>query len=971
MPGEPIPFIEAINGHFARVSVGDRWGAPWSTVWFRLQGNVPEEWFASDGHVPPGIQFEILVDLGFHSMRPGGQSEALVYTSSGDMVKALEPRNNYIPLDDSRSFEFLVEASAIPDILGPVADWQPTSMGDHATAGVEPLYVLKQFDLVVRDTEVWELAQDIRAARGLMHSLPPSSTRRARLLQALDNMLDAVDPAHVGADVARGRQALTAVLAEPAPATSHKIIAVGHAHIDSVWLWPTRETIRKCARTFSNVLRLMDEYPEFIFACSSAQQFCWIRDFYPPLFERIKARVADGRFVPVGGMWVESDTNLPGGESMARQFIEGKKFFLDEFGIEPKEVWLPDSFGYSAALPQIARLAGAKWFLTQKISWNQINPMPHHTFQWEGIDGTRVFTHFPPIDTYIAELTGEELHHAESNFREKRMATLSLAPFGWGDGGGGPTREHLAAARRTRSLEGSPRVEIARPDEFFEAAQLEYPDPPVWSGELYLETHRGTYTSHARIKRGNRQSERLLHEAELWSTAASLYANLAYPYDKLEECWRIVLLQQFHDVLPGSSIAWVNHEAERNYERVAEMLDLIITGALDALVGEGGQQFIANAAPFARDSVAAFSVGIATRQGAPSTIEEVGGRYLLDNGLIAAIVDERGCLASLRDLASGREAIAPGAAGNLLQLHRDTPNKWDAWDLDEFYRRTVQNLDSPARLEIVASNDGSAGLVIYREFGSSSVKQRVALAPGSAAVDIETRVDWRERDRLLKQAFPFDVHADRFASEIQFGYIERPTHVNTSWDAARFETVAQRWIRVGEPGYGVVIANDSTYGHDVRRTVREDGGTTTMVRLSLLRSPRFPDPETDQGEHVFRISVRPAASIVNAVEEGYRRNLEPRQIRGERQVPPLVTSSNPGVVVETIKLAEDRSGDVIVRLYESTGGRIRTSISWGFATDGIAHTDLLERPLESFDDAGEAIELTFRPFEIRTLRARR
>jgi Alpha-mannosidase len=450
-------------------------------------------------------------------------------------------------------------------------------------------------DVALLDVPVWELAQDFWTLSGLLAELPADLPRRAEVLRALERAVDAVDPDDVSGTAALGRAELAGVLASPAHASAHRIHAVGHAHIDTAWLWPVRETVRKVARTFASVLALMDEDPDFVFAASSAQQYAWLQEHYPGLFERVRARVSEGRFVPVGGMWVESDTNMPGGEALARQFVAGKRFFLDELDVEPREVWLPDSFGYSAALPQIIAAAGCRWFLTQKISWNETNEMPHHTFGWEGIDGTQVFTHFPPVDTYNAQLSGAELARAQRRYAEKGRANTSLVPFGWGDGGGGPTREMLAAAARTRDLEGSPTVRMTTPEAFFRAAQEEYPRPPVWSGELYLEFHRGTYTSQARTKRGNRRSEHLLREAELWAATAAVRAGAPYPAEALARCWRTVLLQQFHDILPGTSIAWVHREAERAYAAVAAELEGIIEGALAVLTGAGERAVSCNA----------------------------------------------------------------------------------------------------------------------------------------------------------------------------------------------------------------------------------------------------------------------------------------------------------------------------------------------------------------------------------------
>jgi alpha-mannosidase len=978
-PGEPVSLEHALAQRFTPTGPGDLWGPAWSTTWLHLTGRVPEGWGGE------GADLEVLVDLGYTDELPGFQCEGLAWLPGGEIVKALNPRNQYVPLaalGGGPELDFYVEAAANPDVA---QGWtfQPTGLGERATAGPEPLYRLGPLLLAERDVAVWELVQDVHSIRGLMHELTMDRPRRYEILRALERMCDVMDPDDVPGTAAAGREALTGVLAAPATASSLRLVATGHAHIDSAWLWPVRETMRKCARTFSNVVSLMDADPEFTFSCSSAQQLAWIKQLYPDLFERIKEKVAEGRFVPVGGMWVEADGNMPGGEAMARQFIEGKHFFLEEFGVECEECWLPDSFGYSAALPQIVRSAGARYFLTQKTSWNQVNRLPHHSFYWEGIDGSRVFTHFPPTDNYNSDLAASELAYAERNFREKGRATLGLVPFGYGDGGGGPTREMLAAAHRARDLEGSPRVELGRPSEFFAAAEAEYRDAPVWTGEMYLELHRGTYTTQAGTKRGNRRCEHLLREAELWCATATVRADAPYPATDLRRLWQTVLLQQFHDILPGSAIAWVHHDAERNYAAVEAELEQIIAKAALAVVGEGSTPLLLNAAPQARAGVPALGAGVVVppQRGAGVTEHTTPGgrRWVLDNGLVRAEVDERGLLVSLRDAASGREAIAPGEPGNLLELHRDTPNEWDAWDIDVFYRRVATRLDEASSVTVLPGADREAAIEVRRVFGDSSVTQRLVLAPGSPSLRIETAVDWHEREKLLKLGFPFDLRAERSASEIQFGHVFRPIATNTSWDWARFETCAHRWVHVGEGSFGVAVTNSSSYGHDVTRTVRADGGTTTLVRVSLLRSPRYPDPETDQGRHEFTVTVRPGAGIPDAIEEGYRTNLEPRILNGARTVAPLVVVDHPGVVVEAVKLAEDGSGDVVVRLYESRGERAEAKVVPGFPVKGVDSVDLLERPWPSGEAAAAHVEsgpdgsaaMALRPFQLVTLRFRK
>ena len=969
VPDEPVPALEAMRQEFRPQEHGAPWGKPWGTKWLRLQGEVPESWGTE-----PDTTVEVVVDLGFTIETPGFQCEGIAWRPDGTIIKAVSPRNQYIPLKllgGGMAVDFYVEAAANPDVA---QGWTfaATPYGDKSTAGTAPQYRLGPIAIAELNQTVWELQQDVWTLAGLMEQLPLELPRRHEILRALERMMDVMDPDDVAGTAAAGRDALAGVLARPAYASAHQLVATGHAHIDSAWLWPVRETMRKCARTFSNVVSLMDENPDFVFSCSSAQQLAWIKEFYPELFSRIREKVRSGQFVPVGGMWVESDTNMPGGEAMARQFVEGKSFFLAEFGIECREAWLPDSFGYSAALPQIVKSAGSRWFLTQKISWNQTNRMPHHTFNWEGIDGTRLFTHFPPVDTYNSELSARELAHAERNYRDHGRGTVSLVPFGYGDGGGGPTREMLAAAARTANLEGSPKVRIGSAESFFQQAEEDYPALPVWVGEMYLELHRGTYTSQARTKKGNRRSEHLLREAELWCATAAVRTNgaYAYPAAELKRLWRLVLLQQFHDILPGSSIAWVHQDAERNYQAIETALETLIGQAAAAVLGPGERQFLLNAAPHPRDGVPALAAAEpATHPEAVRATADSGG-YILDNGIIRAVLDADGLLTSLVDYASGREAIAPGERGNLLELHRDTPNEWDAWDIDEFYRRNVTALATALSVSL-EEHGGAAVVVVERLAGSSPLTQRITLEPGSPSLSITTAVDWQEREKLLKLGFALDVRADRSAAETQFGHVFRPTHTNTSWEAAKFEICAHRWIHVAEPGYGVAVSNASTYGHDVGRSVRaSDGGTTTTVRLSLLRAPKFPDPEADRGDHELTVTIRPGADIADAVQEGYRTNLAPRLVRGASPVEPLVAVSNPGMVIEAVKLAEDGSGDVIVRLYESLGQRSAGRITANFEVETIQPVDLLERDVPApgvhADETGTTLHL--RPFQLVTLR---
>jgi alpha-mannosidase len=816
-------------------------------------------------------------------------------------------------------------------------------------------------DLAVFEADVHELALDVEVLLELQEQLPESSPRRMRILQALDDALDRLDLQRIPETAADARTALADVLASPAEASAHEISAVGHAHIDSAWLWPVRETIRKVARTTSTMTELIGEEDDFLYGMSSAQQYAWIKEHRPEVYEKVKAAVAAGRFLPLGGMWVESDTVMPTGEALARQFLYGQRFFEAEFGVRSKGVWLPDSFGYSPALPQLMRRAGFEWFFTQKISWNQVNKFPHHTFEWEGIDGSRMFTHFPPMDTYNSQLSGEEVAKASRQFRESRVASGSIAPTGWGDGGGGTTREMTGKARRLANLEGSARVTWEHPDAFFERAQAELPKPPVWVGELYLELHRATLTSQHKTKQGNRLTEHLLIEAEMWWATASARTGAVYPYDDIDELWKQVLLQQFHDILPGTSIAWVHREAAEQYARVAEAATALIERAQAILAGDGAERVVFNASPFARDGVPALGAAVAERPGDAVSVVEREGGWELSNALVRVFVTGEGLITSAVDIATGREAIAPGRAANLMQVHQDFPNMWDAWDVDRFYRNRVTDLTDVESVS-VSLEDGSAVVSVVRAFSSSRATQTITLAPGSRTLEFAQATDWHEAEKFLKLAFPLAIQAEHTAAETQFGYAKRVTHTNTSWEAAKFETSMHRYVHVEEPGFGASLTTDSTYGFDVTRESDPDDGVTTTVRLSLLRAPRFPDPETDQGEQTHRYGFVIGSGIEDATEQGIALNLPARERTGT-PVAPLVNATD-GILVSGVKMAADRSGDLVVRIYEPYGRRVTGAIAVDAPVGRVRESSLIEDPQELADLS--SVEL--RPFEVRTYR---
>lgn len=981
LPGEPIPPADGLALAMEPYELGTPWGPAWGTTWFRLTGTVPAEW--------AGRTVEAVLDLGFDSSMPGFQAEALVYRPDGTTVKSINPRNQYVPVADAASggerVELFLEAASNPVLLGHDM-FRQTQEGDVRTSSPRPLYATRRLDLAVFEAEVHALALDVEVLLELQAELP-TGPRRMRVLQALDDALDLLDLQRIPETAAAARAALADVLASPAEPSAHEISAVGHAHIDSAWLWPVRETIRKVARTTSSMADLIDRTDDFVYGMSSAQQYAWVKEHRPEVWERVKEAVAKGRFLPLGGMWVESDTVMPSGEALVRQFSQGQRFFEREFGLRSHGVWLPDSFGYSPALPQLVRRAGFDWFFTQKISWNQVNVFPHHTFWWEGIDGSRVLTHFPPMDTYNSQLSGEELSKATRQFRESRHATGSIAPVGYGDGGGGTTREMTGRAQRLADLEGSAKVRWEHPDAFFERARAQLDaakpgDSAVWVGELYLELHRATLTSQHKTKQGNRRNEQLLVEAEAWATAASARTGADYPYDELDDLWQQVLLMQFHDILPGTSVAWVHREAVERHAVVTAGAQEIIERSLRALVGEGDVALRANPAAFAQAGVPALGVGPALGPTAPaSTLTELdGGGYVLANDLVRITLDAAGHVTSAVDLTTGREAVAPGRDANVLQLHQDFPNKWDAWDVDRFYRNSVTDLREAEKVS-AAVEDGVAVVRVHRVFSASSLDQVLTLAPGSRTLEVTMATDWHETEKFLKVAFPLDVRAEHVAAETQFGFHNRVTHTNTSWEAAKFETSMHRWVLAQEPGFGVGLVNDSVYGYDVTREVSDDGvapaagapDVTTTVRLSLLRAPRFPDPQTDQGVQTHRYGLVVGVDTAAATEAGATFGARPRELRGASAVEPLVGVTG-GVTLSAVKLADDRSGDLVVRVYEALGRRASGTVTVAVPVAGARAVSLIE---DDIDDgtAGAPVPVTdgavtvdLAPFEVRTLR---
>lgn len=1041
--GEPLPPEQASTLTFTPFQLGSQWGGAWSTAWFKGTGRVPEEF---DGrHVVARI------DLGYRG-EPGFGAEALVFDHSSGSVaprQGINPKHNTVEISTTAragdGVELLVEAAANPAPREGPLEW-PLLMPDYDGA---PLYRLSRFDLAVVDDQMVEVLYDWTILTELIDELGLENRRSAEILHVLDRVARNVDLQDLASTVVDQRHQWVPLLERGSPEGAHRVTAVGHAHIDSAWLWPLRETRRKCARTFSSALRLMEEEPDYVFVCSQAQQHAWMEEQYPLLFGQMREAVASGQLEPVGSMWVEPDTNLPSGESLVRQLAVGKRFFLDRYGIETIDCWLPDAFGYSGNLPQILRSANVSRFLTQKLSWNEINAFPHHTFWWEGIDGSRVLAHCPPTDTYNGELTVGQLMAGEARFAQHGISERSLYAYGYGDGGGGPTKEMLERARRMRDLDPLPAVRLGTARSFFDDLEEEIslaeerdrlaapasaptahaPGPgglPIWAGELYLERHRGVQTTQARGKLGNRRSENLLREAELWAAVALEEAAAAEAARRLERAWQLVLLHQFHDILPGSSIHWVHDDSQAAYGEVAELAEEVIAEAAGELAGKLadtgvasakslGAVLVLNAGSRRREDVAEADLASLGIVGTPRAAmgpegdllpvqQAPGGRllfparvpgpgwariefvetearanaldhparaegYTLSNGLISVNLDDDGLVTSIHDIVRDREAVQPGKRANVLQLHHDLPNHFDAWDVDQNTFERAVDQTAAESVEVVEAGPVRAAIRVTRRLGHhSTLTQEIRLSAGATRVEFVTEVDWQERHRFLKVAFPLDVRSPHATYEIQFGHVERPTHANTSWDAAKFEVPAQRWAVLSEPGFGVALINDCKHGYDVRQNV---------MRLSLLRGPGWPDPEADAGQHRFSYAIAPFGAELGPGEvtaEAEAFNLPLRVVAGGVGTTSSLPASGAALQVEgatlsAVKRAWDGSGDLVVRLYDHLGSHHHALLR-GFQSDAVSRVDSLERHLSDVEVTDGEVRLELRPFELVTLRFR-
>ena len=886
---------------------------------------------------------------------------------------------------------------------------------------------LVQIDLPTR-----AFVAQVRVALGVAQAINEDDPARARILNALDaafKVLDTREPLDVAfyASLAPAKACLDAGLKEAGPAKEVTITATGHAHIDVAWLWPLAQTRKKAARTFQNALNLLERYPQFHFSQSQPQLYEFVRQDFPDLFKQIQQQAAAGRWEVLGGMWLEADCNLTGAESLARQFLLGRSYFAKYFGAnaESPVLWLPDAFGFCWSLPQLIRQAGLKYFFTIKMSWNQYNRLPYDSFWWQGLDGSRVLAHFsttPSVGnewkaaTYNAEVEPAQVLATWKRFQQKELHANLLMAYGFGDGGGGPTREMVENLQVLSDFPAAPRLRSGSVAEFFETLEAQDGGQlPTWNGELYLELHRGTYTTQSRSKRANRKSEFALHDAEFLAAAAALRnGECVYPHEELNRDWQLVCLNQFHDILPGSSVEQVYAESQAQYTEVQQSAHAIcenafkqITASLSSTLKQdaGPGIWIANPSSFAREDLVFWPGQLAEGRhfihpdGSAVLCQPAGkGVWLspgrvpaygllglkLESGEATALAQSKvnisedhleneflrvqfnaaGDIISIFDKKNEREILPDGGIANQFQAFEDRPIYWDAWDLDRAYDDKQWLSDAAERVSVVEAGPLRATLEIRRRILHSEYTQRVSLSYNSACLDFSTTIQWREKHILLKAAFPVDVMATQATYEIQWGNLQRPTHENTSWDWARFETCAHKWVDLSEGDYGVSLLNDCKYGHDIHGQV---------IRLSLLRSPTEPDAHADEGEHTFAYSLLPHSGgwDERTVAAAYALNdpclTTPMTAAPSQLEFSLLSVDQPNVVIETVKQAEDGRG-LIVRLYENQRRHRQVTLHSGFRLQQAWRTDLLEATQAEFAVSENTVQFDLHPYEIVTLR---
>ena len=884
-----------------------------------------------------------------------------------------------------------------------------------------------EFNLIVDlreiDPEIQGLYYDLAVPLQAFPRLEPDGKPRRDLERVLNDAVNLLDLRHpydgnFYQSVSEARAFLKQALYTDLAGDDDVIATcIGHTHIDVAWWWTVAQTREKVCRSFATVLKLMEEYPDYKFMSSQPQLYYFLKERYPELYEQIKKRVAEGRWEPEGGMWVEADCNLTSGESLVRQFLYGKRFFKEEFGVDNRILWLPDVFGYSGALPQIMAKCGIDYFMTTKLAWNQFNKMPYDTFRWRGIDGTEILTHLITtlgvgqdekdfFTTYNGMLHPDAILGGWHRYQQKDINNDILISYGYGDGGGGPTREMLeTSSRMDKGIEGVPKVRQAFARTYFDELKERVEGNkrlPTWEGELYFEYHRGTYTSMARNKRSNRKAELHMMDLELLGVLAD--PKVAYPDAELDGLWHGILINQFHDILPGSSIHEVYEVTKKEYEEMEAQISVLTDERVRALIREGEGVTVLNTTGFERDDVVELGDCDAealldengsvypvqqTRKGAVAFVKDLPSKgyktfgkvsageekrpfclspdsHALETPFYQVVFDKNGCIGQIYDKENDRNVLKPGEAGNLMRVYEDKPIYYDNWDVDIYYTEKFWDVTDLRGFSWVEMGPVRATLRLERQFSHSTITQEIHFYADLRRIDFETTVDWKEHQSLLKVHFPVDVHTDEATFEIQYGNVTRKTHRNTSWDKARFESCGQKWMDVSEGHYGVSLLNDCKYGHSVK---------DSCIGLTLIKSGTEPNPTTDQEMHFFTYSLYPHAETWKAagtVPQAFFLNQPALVSKGGKpgESFSLASLNVPNVVLETVKKAEDGDG-VILRMYECENARTPVTLTCNRPFASAESCNCLEEPDgEPVKVDGNKVSFLVKPFEIKTIRIR-
>lgn len=935
---EPVPFSERLGLRYKKYAEGDRWASkPFECGWMHLTGETPP--------AQKGRERVLLVDV---------SGEGCLFDKSGTPVRGLTNAASVFDRRYGCPAKTVLFLNEIEGSEEGIDVW--IELGSNDLFGNGRTGEILQCCSAYCNGELRAYYYDFAFLLDYLAAADDKNPQYYAILRALRDSMAKVSPEFADGEIAAARAALAGQLAKKNGDTFLTFYALGHAHLDLAWLWPIRETKRKAGRTFANVLANMERYPSFRFGASQPQQFAWAEEAYPALFEKIRRRVDEGRFELQGGMWVEADSNLSGGEALVRQFLYGKKYFREKFGKEMNICWLPDAFGFSGALPQIMRKCGIDYFLTIKLSWSEHFEFPHHTFRWQGIDGSEVLAHMPPEGNYNSSADAATLLAAQGNFTERGLSDKAMLLFGIGDGGGGPGRDHIERVQRSYDFAGLPPVRQKFASEFFGEIEPLRNEFAVWKGELYLDRHQGTLTSAAKNKRYNRLSERMLSAAEKASVIAGTYASFGRP--DLEETWKEVLLYQFHDILPGSSIRRVYEECEPRYKAILGQLNDVLNGAAASL---GGELCVFNPNSFAIDTVVQaegkfYKVHALPLAFTPLREEYTGqgavlGEDYLENMYLRAEFSADGQVRVL-DKASGEWSVC----GNIFRIYNEF---LDCWDMSaEFKKFCAGNMRLVSRR---GRKEGDCAVMEQEfRFGKSTLRQRVVLAEEAKILDFRCRADWQETRRMLRVEFEPQEKADCAVCGIQFGSVERPTYSSTVEQFGKYEVSMQYYVDVSGSDRGVAVLNDCKYGVNVK-----DG----QIGINLLRSQMYPCVDCDKGEHEFSYAVYPHAGnryssdVVRAAEE-YN---NPLLVCRGAETQPLFELSGGGVIIETVKFAEDGDG-VVVRLYETDRRHARVRLTAGFSFASVCETDMLENEIRALPSEGGTVDLAFGPFEIKTVR---